>query len=162
MSAPGFPAGGYSMNLAGCVWRFGKITDGPRVQEASTMQQKPASRGPHGTFMAAPCLAEPYTDVVVRHFPLLPCASGTAKGIAFFSGDLVATLLKSPALQRYRLGQIAAAVKGCWSAGPRVRDPYRGRDAARVEAVAHQLCEWEKGGREPVVNFPATIVRGGK
>ena len=126
------------------------------------MQKKPASRGPHGTFhVAAPTLVEPYTDVVVRHFPLLPCASGTAKGIAFFSGDLVATLLKSPALQRYRLGQIAAAVKVCWPRGQRVKDPYRGRDDARVEALAHQLCEWVKGGREPDVNFPATIVQGG-
>ena len=56
---------------------------------------------------------------------------------------------------RYRLGQIAAAGKCCGSTRARVRVPYRGRDVARVEALAHQLCEWEQGGRKTVVNFPA-------
>jgi len=157
IAASGFPAGGYIMSLASCLWRFGGVVQ--KAAPARKARRKQARRrGDGGTYAEHLCRAEPYTDA--RHFPVLPAQRGTAGGIATLTGDDVQTLTRSKSLQRYRLGQIASCIAELWSTeSPRVRDPFAKFAELRVDAVARQLCEWHKGGMQAKPAEPKTMRR---
>jgi hypothetical protein len=168
MGAPGCNYATYGQNLAACVWRFNNISkEAERVPTMKHPSRIGKSRAENGQFAVRRTSLDPFTFAAGRYLPLSAHHSGTAKGIDKLTGDGVDTLLLSPALQRYRVHQIARAVQKSWpqvrtNSGSKVADPYRSPAlaSAREDAVGHQLCEWAKAKFRTTIKLSKMIAAG--